>query len=79
MKKRLPWIFAFAFLFGVEPTCAYAYLDPGTGSVLLQSIIAGIAGSLFAIRTYWTRIVRFFRAERSEQTDASERARKDHA
>ena len=35
---------------------AYAYLDPGTGSMLLQGLIAAVAGGLVAIRHYWTRI-----------------------
>jgi len=35
---------------------AYAYLDPGTGSMLLQGLIGGIAGGLFAIRLYWGKL-----------------------
>jgi hypothetical protein len=35
---------------------AYAYLDPGTGSLLLQSTIAAIAGGLFIIKTYFQKI-----------------------
>jgi hypothetical protein len=32
---------------------AYAYLDPGTGSMLLQGLIAAVAGGLMVIRSYW--------------------------
>ena len=32
---------------------AYAYLDPGTGSMLLQGLIAAVAGGLMIIRSYW--------------------------
>ena len=35
---------------------AFAYLDPGTGSFMLQMLIAGILGGLFAIKTYWAKI-----------------------
>ena len=35
---------------------AYAYLDPGTGSMLLQGLIGGIAGGMFAIRLYWSKL-----------------------
>jgi hypothetical protein len=35
---------------------AYAYLDPGTGSMILQGLIGGIAGGLFAIRVYWGKL-----------------------
>jgi len=32
---------------------AYAYLDPGTGSMLLQGFIAAVAGGLLVMRAYW--------------------------
>lgn len=38
------------------PTVAYAYLDPGTGSMLLQALIAAIVGGAIAIRAYWGKI-----------------------
>lgn len=40
---------------------AYAYLDPGTGSILLQGLIAGIAGVTVYFRSYWWRLMSFFR------------------
>ena len=43
------------------PPHAYAYLDPGTGSYLWQIALAALAGSLFAIRLFWTRIKLFFK------------------
>jgi hypothetical protein len=33
-----------------------AYLDPGTGSMLLQAIAAGLAGVAVAGKLYWRRI-----------------------
>ena len=39
---------------------AAAYLDPGTGSMVLQGIIAGIAVVGFTIKNYWYRIRAFF-------------------
>jgi hypothetical protein len=35
---------------------AHAYLDPGTGSMVLQGIIGGIAGGLFLLKTRWAAI-----------------------
>jgi hypothetical protein len=34
------------------PSRAYAYLDPGTGSMVLQVIVAGILGAAFTFKTY---------------------------
>lgn len=39
---------------------AFAYLDPGTGSLMLQMMIAGILGGLATIKLYWYRIKSFF-------------------
>ena len=38
----------------------FAYLDPGTGSMILQGLIAGIAVAGFTIKTYCDRILSFF-------------------
>ncbi|MFO0992285.1 MAG: hypothetical protein U1E67_10185 [Hyphomicrobiales bacterium] len=40
-------------------TDAYAYLDPGTGSIILQALIAGVAGSLFVVKAYWYKLRNF--------------------
>lgn len=40
-------------------TDARAYLDPGTGSYILQMIIAGLLGAAFAVKLFWLRIRRF--------------------
>ncbi|HEX5133636.1 MAG TPA: hypothetical protein VFX92_14270 [Candidatus Krumholzibacteria bacterium] len=45
------------FLFFAD---AHAYLDPGTGSYILQMLVAGLLGATFAIKMFWTRIKRFF-------------------
>jgi hypothetical protein len=38
-----------------------AYIDPGSGSVILQVILAGLLGMLFAIKIYFKWIVTFFK------------------
>ncbi len=42
------------------PTPAHAYLDPGTGSMMLQVLLGGIAGGLVIGRLYWQKIKSFF-------------------
>jgi hypothetical protein len=39
---------------------AHAYLDPGTGSILVQSLLAGIAGAVAIVSLYWHRLKAFF-------------------
>ena len=33
-----------------------AYIDPGSGSFILQALVAALAGIAVAIHAYWTRI-----------------------
>ena len=39
---------------------ALAYLDPGTGSMILQVLLGGFAGALVIGRLYWERIKALF-------------------
>ncbi len=56
-SNRTIVIVFFVLLIGTEP--AWAYLDPGTGSLILQSLIAGIAGALVVCRLYWAQLKTF--------------------
>ena len=38
-------------------TDAFAYLDPGTGSMLLQVILGGVAAVGVALKLYWHKIM----------------------
>jgi len=44
----------------IFPRKAHAYLDPGTGSYILQILIAVLIGALFSIKLFWNRIKYFF-------------------
>lgn len=47
-------LLAVLLLTAVDPL--YAYLDPGTGSMLLQVILGGIAAVGVALKLFWHRI-----------------------
>lgn len=51
-------VFAALFLIGATGP-AYAYLDPGTGSILLQGLVAGVAGGIVAVKLYWGKVKHF--------------------
>ena len=46
---------ALVFL-ALQAPSAFAYLDPGTGSMLLQVILGGVAAATVALKLYWHRI-----------------------
>lgn len=37
-----------------------AYIDPGAGSILLQALVAGLAGCTVLVSMFWRNIRRFF-------------------
>lgn len=43
-------------LLAVTTGTAQAYIDAGTGSLILQFLVAGFFGSLFALKVFWGRI-----------------------
>ena len=47
---------------------AYAYLDPGTGSMLLQGLIAGLAAIISFLSIYWQKVKAFF-VQQERDTD----------
>jgi hypothetical protein len=50
-----------------------AYLDPGTGSIIFQVIIAGLCGGLLAIKMFWSKIKSFFKGLFSRGNKAEEK------
>ncbi|MBT3311504.1 MAG: hypothetical protein HN737_08310 [Desulfobacterales bacterium] len=51
---------------------AYAYIDPGTGSMILQVVIGVVVGSAMAVKMSWRRIKSFwFRMVGKETSDSS--------
>ena len=56
MKK---YILNTIILFFFLNSNAYAYLDPGSGSIILQAILGFIAASLVTISFYWAKVKTF--------------------
>lgn len=53
-----------AVLVVISPRTAYAYLDPATGSMLLQLVLGGLAGLALMVKLFWRKILRFLGFER---------------
>ena len=72
---RLTLAFAL-FVISIHPV--YAYLDPGTGSIIIQSLIAAIAAGAIVTKTYWYRIKTFFSKSAAEdETNVEDADNKD--
>jgi hypothetical protein len=72
-KNKLEALFTRCLLtvFIIHSPLAYAYLDPGTGSLILQSIIAIFAGAAVTCKIYWEHIKAFFRIKKSPKKDTN--------
>jgi hypothetical protein len=44
-------------LLGASTRAAYAYLDAGTGSMILQVLLGGVAGIALVGKLYWHRLL----------------------
>lgn len=62
-------IYAAALTLTALTASAQAYIDLGTGSYLLQLLIAGVLGGLFAIKLYWTKLKAFVYSRFSKSKD----------
>jgi hypothetical protein len=52
---------------GMSTSSAHAYLDPGTGSIILQVLLGGIAGIALALKLYWHKFLSLIGAGRQVQ------------
>lgn len=68
-RKRVLAVWLAINLVGFS-AAANAYLDPGTGSILVQSLLAGIAGAAAVLSLYWQRVKAFFANLRKSSRDA---------
>lgn len=65
----------FVFFGSFFSPMAFAYIDPGTGSLILQVAIATIMGALFTIKLYWYKfkymVLKFFGKKMSSEEEAN--------
>ncbi len=57
---------------------AHAYIDPGTGSILVQGLIAAIAAIGVSLKLYWHRITRLFSRRSGNENAPDEVEKSEH-
>lgn len=61
MKRTQSWVvFVTVAVVVALPSRAEAYLDPATGSMILQTVIGGVLAIAAVTKLYWRRIRGFF-------------------
>ena len=66
-----------ATMVGILTSSAYAYLDPGTGSMILQVLLGGVAGLALAGKLYWHKLLSVLGIRRKSEEDDLHEARPD--
>jgi len=66
-RRQFGWLVGMCAL--AVPASAFAYLDPGTGSMILQGIIAALAGAAVTLKLYWYRIRSLFFRRRKDKVE----------
>ncbi len=73
MRFFFTWFLWGLFLLLAWTPLAHAYLDPGSGSMMLQMLLGGVAGTAVILRLYWKRLLAFLGISKKEETSAGER------
>ena len=53
---------------------AAAYLDPGTGSFVIQCIVGGVLAAAFTVKQYWLAIKNFFTGKKQATEQQADEA-----
>ena len=61
LKIKMKFIISTILIFHVTWSNAYAYLDPASGGIILQLIIAGITGSIAYVIFYYRKFKDFLK------------------
>lgn len=50
----------FSIYYFTAESNAYAYLDPATGSIIIQYIVAGLVACMIFMKNFWVKFKYFF-------------------
>lgn len=66
---KIEKIFLLLFLFLLVARPAYAYIDPGTGSMLIQILVVALATVAVFFRSIWTRLTNLFYRKKKKKEE----------
>ena len=69
--KKVP-ILLVIYLVWMSESRVDAYLDPGSGSMLVQLLLGGVAGAAVIMKLGWERFKDMFRSSKAKQTKPNE-------
>lgn len=73
MRMNVATILVLFFL----PSIANAYLDPGSISIMLQGVLAAVAGAIATWKYWFYRLASLFRRRGQEEKDIEQKSDKE--
>lgn len=67
MKKnnfKIVWLIT--IIITTYPKIASAYIDQGSGSMIIQIVVGGIVSFFLALKLYWKKLLRFLLRRKDE-------------
>lgn len=72
LKSIIKLTLGISFLTLIFPFNTYAYLDPGSGSFLIQIVAATLAGGGYFLKTNWDKIKQKFNRNSKKTEDGKQ-------
>lgn len=63
--ELIVWIIAAASFLPTRP--AHAYIDPGSGSIIIQVIIGAFFGAAYILKRFWRNIAGWFKGRKQDK------------
>lgn len=63
--ELIVWIIVAASFLPTRP--AHAYIDPGSGSIIIQVVIGAFFGAAYILKRFWRNIVGLFKGRKQDK------------
>jgi O-antigen/teichoic acid export membrane protein len=60
------YLFLSIIVYFLSTQKAQAYLDPGTGSLIIQAIFGAVLAIGYTVKIYWSKIKKFFGSKQDQ-------------
>jgi hypothetical protein len=67
ISRKPAFFFVFLYVAGFAEV-AFAYLDPGSGSMMLQLLLGGVVGIAAILKLYWNAFAGLFRRKKQDNS-----------
>lgn len=67
-----------AMILVMIPATAQAYIDPGTGALVVQILLAAIATAIVTVKLWWSRLLAILKKDKPADNDSDHQGGEPH-